>query len=293
MCYAFITTTKRGVTMGTIVVNGTEYGTLAEACKAYKVPLGVVKLRLERGWDLDKAVTYSKAPDPFRKTKYDLTLNGVKYTRFNDIGVAYNMNSRIIMERVYMGESLESIVADPYKEYTFTIEGITYKSMREMARVYGHEPSLFYNRALVGTNIHYMLYENERGTVNTRKSGRMFEFKGKNYGSLASFCEEFDLPYTQVSSRLQRGDSLYSIVDMYAPDKATPQKNGLLEKISLSVVQSYDKTNYTIVYNDVGYNSIDELVADLGLNKFALASLVRAGFDLDYAVRVELAFKKG
>lgn len=274
--------------MGTIVVNGTEYESMEEAVKVFKMPLTLVEHRLELGWDLDRAITYCEAPEPFKKKKHDLTIDGTKYQRMSTLGDVYGINGRVIMERLFMGESLESIIDNPKKEYVLVIEGIEYATIREAANVYGHEPHAFYGKALSGADLLYLLYEKVKKEKDTVKNGKEVLYEGVVYPSLLSLCEKYNVPYTQVSFRLRKGESLNRVIKYYILKRE--KKNSKFSQVDY--ISQDEEISSSINYGGNVYNNMDDLVDTLGINKFALASLVRVGFDLDYAIKVELAFKK-
>lgn len=274
--------------MGTIVVNGTEYESMEEAVKVFKMPLSLVEHRLELGWDLDRAVTYCEAPKPFKKKKHDLTIDGTKYQRLSILGDVYDINGRVIMERLFMGESLESIIDNPKKEYVLVIEGIEYATIREAAKVYGHDPHALYGKALSGADLLYLLYEKVKKENDTVKNGKEVLYEGVVYPSLLRLCEKYNVPYTQVSFRLRKGESLNRVINYYILKRK--KKNSKFSQVDY--ISQDEEISSSIHYGGNLYNNMDDLVDSLGINKFALASLVRVGFDLDYAVKVELAFKK-
>lgn len=113
-----------------ITVNGIEYSSMYEACKALGVNRTTINSRLKKGMSMDEAFQTR-----VKKTSQNITIDGVSYDSIRkactELGIGYGC----IKNRLRLGMSIDEAFHKDDLRISVVVGGVTYESISEATRV--------------------------------------------------------------------------------------------------------------------------------------------------------------
>jgi hypothetical protein len=198
---------------------GNKYSSAKERAEAYGLENSVVRTRLRRGWNLEKALT----------TKADGKTDSVQVTdshgnifgSIREMADAYGMKYHTLQGRLKKGWSVEDALTIPPKDTAaqkwYDHLGNEYDNQKLLCEAYGINDATFRRRLKMGWSMENVLTTPVQNTeVETRGceqiSGQVdkkyIDHLGNEYLSQKDMCNAYDIDPSTFRDRLKRGWSL-------------------------------------------------------------------------------------
>lgn len=139
-----------------VIVNGTLYTTISEACKAYGISYRAVLNRVHHlNWGLEKAII-----TPTNSHTRPVLFEGTLYKSLRELSKEYDVDYNILLKRLSAGWSLEEAITAPvhsrcgnYKGVRTYVRGVYYDSIRKAAESHNIRPNTVYTRLRCGWSV--------------------------------------------------------------------------------------------------------------------------------------------
>lgn len=187
-----------------IIVEGKTYRTITAACKAHDVPVSRVYARLEKGWELEKAILTPLLTNTVSKDHL-----GKVYKSFSEMCHAYNISKQTVSYRLDLGWSLKKALTTKPCKYNLTknqkatpieVRGVKYRSILKACRAYHiNSQTVTYRVRVKG-----MTYE-EALTASKMPGHECKDHKGNKYSTETARAKAYGLTRAIVKDRLLRG----------------------------------------------------------------------------------------
>ena len=196
---------------------GKKYPSWTSLCKAYNLKHTTLKARLNRGWDLEKALT---VPTNGTRTVYDFEGNSFGSTQM--MCEHYNIPSNIYSARIKSGWALKDALTIPTStkaKEVVDFEGNKFPSIKEMCHHYGIPRNTYLNRIKSGWTLKDALltplYGNRNmddltNLVKSHYNTKSKKFQNRNYIELKIYDGNFHV-YVIAD---YNGKSFSSVTDM-------------------------------------------------------------------------------
>lgn len=208
---------------------GNHYNSFSAMCIAYDKSSDLVQKRLDRGWNLQDALTMSsQARRLASKVSYDH--KGNRYDSFSAMCRAYSINIQTCFTRLRRGMSLEQALTTSKKSVNhakkkrcvlqrkaFDHAGNRYKTFKDMCKAYKLNDFCVHARLRAGWSLQDAL-------TKPLQNKHFVFFNGKQYESVAAICRAYNKVVNTIYKRLKRGMSLEQALIMPTQVPATPKK---------------------------------------------------------------------
>jgi hypothetical protein len=140
--------------VGTVISDhlGNKYRSMCALAKAYNINRSVLSIRLNEGWDMERALT-----TPVQQNSDESVDHlGNKYESFAKMAKAYNLNPTTLDSRLRNNWTLEKALTTPLKNTSaiaYDHLGNSYESFTDMARHYNMDPTTLTYRLKVGKSM--------------------------------------------------------------------------------------------------------------------------------------------
>lgn len=280
--------------MGEFLLNGVKYKNIGHACIELKISRSLVNLRLERGWSLEDAFSIPTDLDSIVVKNPPIEYKGKQYLRYSLFAKEWGLATPNVLARVYMGESLDSIVKNKKASSILVFEGIEYVSVRDVLKTYGCNISTGYSGLIAGYTLDYIVYR-ELGylgrDVGSHKKTNLVSVKSEvakaGFTSLTSLCEEWGLNRSKLSRRLKNGFTLEEAI-LYQKKNISDEKMKMIEKILIRDVKNVSDENNIVdvkyISQQLGFKNLKSLCEYYGLNYSMTNRKLLAGDSLKVVV---------
>jgi len=153
---------KKGKRGKPLVVDGREYISTPAAAREFGIRERVFYGRIRDGWTPEQAAEL-ELPPPNAHAKRNLTVDGVTYRNFAELGKRYDIKGSLVRQRVASDWTLRQAVGlDPPpeklgKKQPITFRGIEYRNSASLARAFDADPVTFGSRKRAGLTIEQAL----------------------------------------------------------------------------------------------------------------------------------------
>lgn len=152
-----------------VIVDGTRYRSINQACRAHGVDIHLVHGRLRNGWDIERSIT-----TPKMRESSVIDLEGHLYMSLKDVAREFGINYETLYSRIQKGMSLLDAITTPVEEprcrngncKITCVDGVYYDSIKEAAEAHGVDPYLVRIRIHKG-------WDKEKAFKTPRKSRRI------------------------------------------------------------------------------------------------------------------------
>lgn len=192
--------------MKTYTYKGT-VGNLEELSRMCGLIPITVRMRLENGWSLEKALE-----TPARSTFKRYTYNGLTGT-LGELAKIYRLDYRLVQRRVYKGWTLEEALETPVKavEGVYAYKG-TITTLKELARISGIPYNVIYLRIKHRWGIEEAVDTPIGAVIGSHRTSRRYTYKGFT-GTLVELSRLYNIKYKTLLMRLSKGQSLGSALE--------------------------------------------------------------------------------
>ena len=234
---------------------GNEYSSVFRMCQHYGVDRQTYKIRINKGWTMEKALTAAPYTGP-RIHKRVTDHLGNEYDTTLEMCRTYGIRTGTFSSRLKRGWSLEDALTKPasyssdrpHKEkaasrpkpvkekvasrpkpvkekpapqprYVFDHQGNRYNSVKEMREAYGISKSLYKSRR----NRKWPLERILTGPLRARKN-ECVDHLGNSYSTVKEMCEHYNIAVSTYTTRIKRGLSVEEALTNHIRQKREPQK---------------------------------------------------------------------
>lgn len=288
---------------------GNVYQSEAEMCKHYDISIVKFRDRLNKGYSLEKALTYKGGQR--KKVKDHL---GNEYDSIKSMCEHYNINNVTYSNRIKYGWSLEKALTEPVGVGTCKKVkdhlGNEFDSIKSMCEKYRINQTVYNSRIKSGLTLEEALTKPvKRSSDNSYKrleyiSG-VKEYAEKNYGSIVDMCAYYGITGQTLLNRLRRGMNLKQALTndvktmdykdhlgyRYASLKDKCDKYGVdvktylnRRKRGLSLAEALTGDKY--IYDHLGnrFNSVQNMVDYYGVSRSVFDYRTGRGYSLEEAL---------
>ena len=212
-----------------IIVAGTEFRSMLEACRVYKIDKRTVDLRLNRlGWSIDEAF------EVIERSKSQIKLNDLVFETRRDACRHFKLNEKMVDSRLRNGWSLEEAFglkdrqAKPKKfraisatdrTQSITFKGKLYPSKSKLASAYGIKPATLLYRLRNGWTIGQAVGHENMPQNNPRVN--FYKINNEEF-STQELLKNYDVDISTFRARRKRGWNLEQCLGIEpAPSRAT------------------------------------------------------------------------
>jgi group I intron endonuclease len=191
-----------------VVINGLVlYHSHSEAEKALDLPS--ISERLKRGWNIKQAIGMEQPPKRLSPNESGITIHGVKYSSVNSAAKEYGINCETLRFRLKSGLTPEKAIhCRSLSKVKVTCEGVIYKSLAELARVFDMKESLVWYRITKGkwTPEQAVGLENEpKNKYKTPKNAVKLVIRFKEFSSVQDACDHFGISVSKYYYQRKKG----------------------------------------------------------------------------------------
>ena len=238
-----------------ITLDGVEYETQSIAANHFGLDIKLVRNRISRcRWTIREAYGLDEPPVLH---SHEIEVEGTKYKSITTAAKKYNLDHRLVWQRLKLGWTTEQAFNLEASPQTFEFQGKEYASRNEAARSMRIEPYLVNSRVNKGWSL-----EQAFGIEPPPQS---FVFCNKQYNNYADLAKDYKINYSKFSRRFMNKDSLWTLEQ--ALDLDDPPKS--------------------IRFNNKLYKGTGELAKAFGMKRQAFQHRLKAGWTLNQACNLE------
>jgi len=238
---------KAGETKGQEVsVSGQTFISIAAAARHYGVNEQNVWQRVQQGWSIEQALELTDKPDRVTSRGKSIEIDGVSFPSIFAAVKKLGLNYATVQERLRNKWSYEQalgIAAPPKRGRNngrkLTIAGQSFGSAKEAAEYFGISPGAFSYRLNNGWSPEQAagLQKHRKNAANSKK----VVIGDKVYVSIKAACEELNINYGKVISRIKLGWSIKQAFDFASPPPPSGVKNGMQIIVNGEIYSSHSK----------------------------------------------------
>lgn len=248
---------------------GNEYKSISEMCMHYKLSDMTFRIRINRGWSLEDALTVPVNRD--RKSVKYTDKDGNKFRNKKEIASFHNMSRGRYFLLAKSGHTLEddknhkfgvgscNVVTDPF--------GKTHRTLIKMLKFYDIPESSYIVYILTGRSMTDVLVDKMNGRLPKIKRGNRYDnvtdHLGKHYESISDMCRHYNICYNSLRDRLLAGWSL---------------KDALNIPVNTDI---YVKAKEVEDHLGNKYNSIASMCDRYGITRKAYNKRLKVGWNLE------------
>lgn len=259
---------------------GNEFNSVTEMCMHYKLSVMTFRIRINRGWSLEDALTVPVDRDK-KSVKYT-DKDGNKFRNKKEIASFHNMSCSRYYLLAKSGNTLEddkdhkfgvgncNLVTDPF--------GKTHRTLIKMLKFYDIPKSSYIAYILTGRSMTDVLVDKMNGRLLKVNSGSRYDnvvdHLGKHYESISDMCRHYNIKYSSLKNRLLIGWSLKdSLTVPIKPDRCLKAKE---------------------IEDHLGnkYNSITSMCKHYGISCHTYKDRMIAGWSLEKALTIPVKPRK-
>ena len=246
-----------------VTLEGKTFKSIKEAAEYYNLNSNKVRNRLNSGWSIEEAFELvERKTDPIKGKQ--IILDGKTFVSIVEAARYYNLNSKSIRSRLRKGWSLEEafeIVERKNERFReITIEGKTFKSIKEACKHYNLNYSTIRNRL---DNLHLSLEEAfniNQPDINIGLQYKEITIEGKTFKSVKEACKYYDLEkeYHTIIYRLNSGWSVEDAFGLYIEMNYKNGRSIVIDGNSfISIKEACD-------YYDLDYEKVRHRISNYG-----------------------------
>lgn len=222
---------------------GNPFDTIKEMCKYYKILPSTFRYRIDKGWELEKALTIQSRV----QTKSGLMDHlGNVYKSERDMCEHFGIDSGTYRTRIKSGWSMKQALETPAKLMNTTVEdhlGNKFNSIADMCKHWGISRHVYTSRLRSGIQIKDAL------TIpsNALRGENVRDHLGNTFYNSADMCKHWRVPYQSFYSRMKCGWELKDALE--TPVRETKTKISAFGTSFESIEESVSLvgTNYSVI----------------------------------------------
>ncbi len=199
-----------------VEIDGRKFKSLNDACAFFGRAPSIVSCRLAFGWPLERALKVP--PGESRKVgRKPITFRGVDYPGRKELAAAYGVPSRVLLNRLRGGWSVEDAVMTPVGEVrseaaertraavskSVRIEGKDFVSISEASAHYGLSAGCVYSRLKKGWSLTEAFGLDDRSPPHN--APKELVIRGRTHASIQEACRFHGVSYALFKHRRKRG----------------------------------------------------------------------------------------